>query len=280
MKIIIPTMQRVGIQFTAKNLIDAGITNLYKCFMIVPIEEGSLYNEAYGRHFKIISTKLHGINNIRQYAIENCNTEDNKILMMDDDLRFFVRPYIEDVSLFQASSEDIKNMILWLDKQLDNYAHVSISARTQNFQLTSRMERAGSFELITVRPYRIYGFRKDIILGEKLDFHAGLKINTMDDFHMTLNLLELGYTNIVSCKWSHDQCNSNSKGGASTYRDLELLRICALNLKEKHPNVVKVVNKTTRNSWGGTNENPVTRTDVIIQWQKALGIRINESILE
>jgi hypothetical protein len=277
MKIVIPTMQRSDIQFTAKQLLKADTPKIYDCFMVVPIDEGVEYSKKFGNNFKIITTKLHGINNIRQFIIENCN--DNKVLMIDDDLRFFHRPSIDDVSLYQATGEQILDMIQWLDNRLDEYAHVSIAARTQNFQLTSRMQKAESFELKTVRPYRIYGFRKDIVLGEELDYHAGLKINTMDDFHITLSLLELGYPNIVSCKWAHDQCTSNSRGGAASYRDLEMLKVCALNLKEKHPQVVKVVEKTTKSSWGGTPKKPVTRTDVIIQWQKALGIRANESKL-
>lgn len=279
MKIVIPTMQRSEIQFTVNQLKMGGIPNKYKCYLVVPKEEFSEYHKYFGDNFNIVPITEKGINNVRQYIMEHCKTKDDKLLMIDDDLRFFTRPSFYDVALFQSSGEEILMMIQWLEKQLDNYAHCSISARTQNFQLTNRIKRAESFELKTVRPYRIYGYRQDIVLGEKLDFHAGLQINTMDDFHMTLNLLELGYPNIVSCRWAHDQCTSNSRGGASTYRDLELLKICALNLKEKHPQVVKTRLVTTKSSWGGTPENPVTRTDVTIQWQKALGIRTEESKL-
>jgi len=279
MKIIIPTMGRANIQRTAKNLLRADVPKLYKCYMIVPINESVQYNSVYGKDFKIITTNLYGINNIRQYIIESCHTEDNKILMMDDDLHFNYRPSINNVTLPVATNNQILEMIQWIENQLENFAHVGISARTQNFQLTNGMKKTNSFELQVVRPYRIYGFRKDIILGEKLDFHAGLKINTMDDFHMTLNLLELGYPNIISCKWAQEQCSSNAYGGASSYRNLELLKICALNLKEKHSQVVKITEKITRKSWGGTEDNPVTRIDVIIQWKKALGLRINESKL-
>jgi len=279
MKIIIPTKSRVDIQFTANQLIMANIPHKYKCYMVIPRSEEAEYVKRYGDNFQIVLIDCEGINNVRQYIIEHCTVEDNKILMMDDDLRFFERPDIDDVSLYQATKEQIVEMIWWIENQLETFAHCSIAARTQNFQLTSRMQRAESFELEVVRPYRIYGFRKDIVLGEKLDFHAGLQINTMDDFHMTLNLLELGYPNIVSCRWAHDQCTSNSRGGCSTYRDLELLKTCALNLKEKHSQVVTIVEKETKSSWGGTPDKPITRTDVRIQWQKALGIRANESIL-
>jgi hypothetical protein len=279
MKIVIPTKARTDIQFTATQLITADAPENFDCYMVVPCDEWPQYESWVSKGFKIIPTDAHGISNVRQFIMEKCKVEDNKIIMMDDDLRFFHRPMISDVSLFQATGQQIHEMIEWINDQLENFAHVSIPARTQNFQLTSRLERANSFELKTVRPYRIYAYRKDIFTGEELNFNAGMKINTMDDFHMTLELLELGYPNIVSCQWAHDQCTSNSRGGCSTYRDLELLKQSALNLKEKHLRSVTVVPKTTRSSWGGTNDNPVTRTDVRIQWQKSLGIRANESKL-
>lgn len=279
MKIIIPSMGRSDILSTAKQLQFAGIPKKYECFIVVIPEERNIYEKYYGDSFRIISVALRGTNNVRQFVIENCNVEDNKILMMDDDLRFFHRPDMDNVSLYQSTGEQILEMVRWIEQQLENYAHVGIPTRTQNFQLTSRMEKAKSFELKTVRLNHLHAFRKDIILGEELNFHGGLEINVMEDFNMVLNLLELGYPNIMSCKWAHNQRFSNSRGGATSYRSLELLKICALKLKEQHPQVVTVVQKTTKSSWGGTPDNPVTRTDVRIQWQKSLGIRAGESKL-
>lgn len=279
MKIIIPTKSRIDIQFTATQLITANAPENFDCYMVVPSNERLQYESWASKGFKIIPTDAHGISNVRQFIMEKCKVEDDKIIMMDDDLRFFHRPMMGDVSLFQASGQQLHEMIKWIECQLEQFAHVSIPARTQNFQLTSRIERAGSFELKAVRPYRIYAYRKDIIVGEELNFNAGMEINTMDDFHMTLELLELGYPNIISCRWAHDQCTSNSRGGCSTYRNLDLLKASAFNLKEKHPRSVTIVKKTTKSSWGGTPDNPVTRTDVRIQWQKSLGIRADESKL-
>lgn len=276
MKIIIPTMQRADRQHTVQQLRMSGVSTEYKCFLAIPRDETNSYNIP--PEFGYLLLDCSGINNVRQYIVEHCT--DNKILMIDDDLNFFYRPYLEDVELYQATGEQILAAIKWIDEKLEDYAHCSLSARTQNFQTTNRILRENSLELKTVRPWRIYGFRKDIILGEQLDFHAGLDVNTMDDFHITLSLLELGYPNIVNFKYAHEQRGSNSKGGAATYRDLELLKKCALNLEAKHPKgIVKTVQRKTINSWGATKKNPVWRTDVRIQWQKALGIRVDESKL-
>jgi len=269
MKIFIPTKNRQDIQHTAKNLAEAGIEAIYV------IDEND--HPPVDPPFEFVRIDCTGISNVRQ-AIINLS-DDNKILMMDDDLSFFVRDSLESESLRLAKPFEIADMIQWLDVALNEYAHASISARTQNFQCTYRLQKANAFTLETVRPYRIYGFDKSIVEGEKLEFGAGLKINVQDDFHITLELLELGYPNIVNFKYAHEQRGSNSRGGAATYRNIELLEKCAQNLKQRHPKVVKVVQKKTINSWGGTLERPVFRTDVIIQWQKALGLRSSESKL-
>ena len=277
MKIIVPSTQRADRQHTIQQLRMGGISLRYKCFLAVPLNECSDYQVL--SEFGCLPLDCTGINNVRQWIIEHCN--DDKVLMIDDDLSFFRRTSIEDFELHQATGEQILEIMQWIDNKLDDYAHVSISARTQNFQTTSRILRHNSLELEVVRPWRIYGFRKDIILGEQLDFHAGLKINTMDDFHMTLQLLELGYPNLVWFQYAHEQRGSNNAGGASTYRDLELLKTCAENLKAKHPpGIVETVLRETISSWGASKEEPVYRTDVRVQWMKALGIRAKESKLQ
>ena len=101
----------------------------------------------------------------------------------------------------------------------------------------------------------------------------------MDDFHMTLNLMELGYVNLVSSEYAHNQKGSNTIGGASTYRSLETLKQCTIALQKAHPEFVTLVQKKTVSSWGATKENPITRTDVRIQWKKSLGSKIKESKL-
>lgn len=278
MKIVIPTMRRVNQQHTAQQLWAGKIPLKYDCFLVVPDDELNDHLPFTNTYkFGCLSVHCIGINNVRQWIVEHCS--DDKILMIDDDLSFFRRTSLEDFTLRPCFDNEILEIIEWIDHKLDDYAHVSISARTQNFQTTSRLLQHNSLELELVRPWRIYGFRKDIILGEQLDFHAGLEVNTMDDFHMTLQLLELGYPNLVWFQYAHEQRGSNSAGGASTYRDLELLKVCADNLKAKHPGIVETVQRKTINSWGGTPKNPVYRTDVRIQWMKALGIRAMESKL-
>jgi len=271
-------MQRANRLHTLDQLKVGNIPCYYECFLAIPRKEWADYCHQLIGLVSCLPVDCSGISNVRQWIIEHC--KDNKVLMIDDDLSFFRRTSLEDFTLNIATGEQILEIMQWIDSKLDDYAHVSISARTQNFQTTSRILREKTLELELIRPWRLYGFRKDIILGEKLNFSAGLEINTMDDFHMTLQLLELGYPNIVWFQYAHEQRGSNSIGGASTYRNLELLKTCAENLKAKHPpGIVETVQRKTISSWGGSSKNPIYRTDVRIQWQKALGIRAQESKL-
>ena len=86
----------------------------------------------------------------------------------------------------------------------------------------------------------------------------------MEDFHVTLSLLELCFPNLVMQDFACGQAASNAPGGCSLYRDAKLQSQAAMNLAAAHPGFVKVVTKNAK-SWQGMN----TRTDVRVQWKKA-----------
>jgi hypothetical protein len=277
MKIYIPTMARINRQHTVKQLVKANVHKEYECHLVVPDKEKDLYGDYIEMGFKIVPTELYGISNIRQFLVETCS--DDKILMMDDDMSFHVRPLLDDYDLYVAEGHEIFEMVKWLDNVLTDYAHAGIPTRKQNFQLTKRIVRKNSYDIESTRVTHLHAFNTPIIKGEGLDFNAGMDINTMEDFHMVLSLLELGYPNIVCCKWAHEPKASNAPGGATLYRSLERHARCANNLRDKHPETVKVVERKTISSWGGSRDKPTIRTDVRIQWQKALGIKAKESKL-
>jgi len=289
MKIYIPSKSRYNYfneaTTTIKELNKGRTQDKYSVTLVVPGNEYEQYAKMLLQlnyiGFKLFGLKdnIQGISNVRQFIIEN--SSDNKVLMLDDDLKFSLRPKLDDPQLLTEAitGEQILKAIEWCDKTLDDYAHCSISDRQQNWHMTKYMIKENSWTIESQRPMRVYGFRKDIVLGEQLNFNAGLSINVMDDFHITLCLMELGYPNIITAYCAQGQKSSDARGGASTYRNLELQKECALNLKKLHPETVKVVEKTTHSAWGGTKENPITRTDVYIFWQKALGIKSKESKL-
>ena len=193
-------------------------------------------------------------------------TQELKVVMMDDDLRFYERVNSSSRPIPLKKAENVLDMISSLDRMLDKYAHCSVSSRTQNAQL-SRSDDSRYVE--NTRPYRIYAYRTDILKKEKIGYSTGQERFTMDDFFVTLALLTKGYAISVDCRFAHEQISSNSAGGASSYRTLQSHEDSAVTLAQKFPKFVKVVKKSTTNSWGGTKTNPVERSDVVIQWKKA-----------
>jgi hypothetical protein len=87
----------------------------------------------------------------------------------------------------------------------------------------------------------------------------------MEDFDVTLQLLRKGHRNAVLNQWAQDQGTSNAPGGCSTYRTPEVQAAGAYGLQKLHPDFVTVVDKETKQAWGGG-----VRKDVRIAWKKAL----------
>jgi len=89
----------------------------------------------------------------------------------------------------------------------------------------------------------------------------------MEDFHFTLSLFERGIPNLLTLDYVWNQPGSNTKGGCSNYRTLELQAKASRMLHKRHPDVVKVVEKQiiSVTDWDGMK----VRTDVIIQWRQA-----------
>lgn len=262
MLIAIPSCNRPRIR-TAKGLREGGYTGPIHVF--VPPEQAEAYEKENRYKITVQPCDVRGISATRQAMIDFAG--DEPLAMFDDDLYFYRRGSTTDKSL--AALFDVKPMLQWIEHTLMSFAHCSISTREQSHQNSRLIERDG-FDLECIRPYRIYGVRTDILR------EIGFRYNefpefTMDDFHLTLSLIEHGYPNVVSHQWAHNQRKSNFAGGASTYRTMETQKRSALLLKELHPKFVDVLEKETIDSWGGTKDNPVVRTDVKIYWKKALG---------
>lgn len=259
--IVVPTKSRKTL-ITVNELRRTGYDGLI--YLLVPESEKQLH---FGKkNVEIIALPDHyRIAHTRQYACDNLGP---KLVMMDDDLRFYERSYGEtkaDGSVPLRKTDNTKPLLDWLRISLDRYAHVGVSARTQNWQAARWDEN----QYENQRPYRIYGYRTDVLIQNKITYSVNMQNFTMDDFHMTLNMFEAGYSNAINIQYAQEQINSNSPGGASTYRSLASHEASAKLLHQMHPEYVKLVSKTTKSSWGGTEAKPVTRTDVVIQWGKA-----------
>jgi hypothetical protein len=156
-----------------------------------------------------------------------------------------------------ASSVDLQLMFKTINTYLEHgFAHVGISAREGN----NRQGTGGPLALFeeNTRILRVHAFWTEIYNSVE---HGRLEF--MEDFDVTLQLLEKGYKNANLFYWSQDQRQTQANGGCD-YRTHASHEEAAATLQKLHPQVVTLRQK--ENKTGGAFGK---RTEVTIQWKKA-----------
>ena len=249
MHIYIPSMSRPRLQYTLNELRNE---SPYPITLVVPEVEKSTYA---GIHPDIlwVPKEVQRIAATRMYIMD-C-ADDNHVVMMDDDLSFAVRRTDDPTKFRDPVQGELSKMLKDLKSLLSSYAHVGIATREGGNRNTAPV-------IHVTRAPRVIGYDRAVFFREGVDFRNSL---TMDDFEATLHLLTRGYENAILNTFVQNQKGSGTAGGASVYRDLQMCKDSAELLQSRYPLFVKTVEKTTKTAWGGA-----TRTDVIIQWKKAL----------
>lgn len=250
--IAIPTYQRERV-VTYKHIPDQ---YLPRTFLACPSNEAKDWTGA-GYNVWSVPRAIKGISKTRAWLLKNCPTR--FLMMLDDDMDFCYRttmksPKLEtlDPSTIRGSSlmtQMIQQLMAWLT---DGFVHVGISARQGNNTQDSEYVDA-------TRMMNAYGYDTDTLA--KLPVKLG-RMEVMEDFDLTLQLLRLGYANRVTYRWCWNQRGSNAKGGCSEYRTAEMQAKAAHTLAKLHHPYVKIVE---RKGW----KNMETRTDVRVAWKKA-----------
>jgi hypothetical protein len=176
------------------------------------------------------------------------------VCQVSDDLRFAWRdPYLKLHGATELHLCDIFDRIYTL---LDEgWMHVGLSARGGNNHVDVPVKVIG-------RMCDVYAHRHHDCKRLKVRFD---RVPVMEDFDVTLQLLELGHPNAIIYDYCWDQNSSNSDGGCSLYRTPELQAEGAQGLTRLHPSFVSTVERSS-NNWKGF---PGTRLDVRVQWQRA-----------
>ncbi len=173
-------------------------------------------------------------------------------VQLDDDLVFSTRRH-DDPSKFRPSTEvDLIRLFHNIEDLLEKYVHVGVSHR-------EGANRNHEPLLHNTRQMRIHGYDRARLQHEGIEHN---RLQVMEDFDTTLQLLRLGYPNAVINNIVHNQGGSNTEGGVSEYRTIESHNEHAEQLAALHPEYVKVVQKDNAGEWG-------KRKDVRIQWKKA-----------
>ena len=249
MHIYIPTMQRPRLQYTLSELKDE---SPYPITLVIPEQELQDYTGAHSS-LMTVPADVRGIAATRQFIMEQA--EDEHVLMMDDDLTFAVRRNDDPTRFRPWMKGEMRGMLMAVETMMGLYAHVGIATREGGNRNTAPLMTCSSAP-------RVIGYQRSIFFKEEVDFRNS---TVMDDFEATLHLLTRGYANGILNTFVQNQKGSGTAGGASTYRTMQMHAAAAAKLQSRYPAFVKTVQKTTKTAWGGA-----TRTDVIIQWKKAL----------
>jgi hypothetical protein len=252
MALYIPSKSRARDQITIKSIPEELLNST---FIVVPATQKLEYDR-FNPGYNILTTPAEGIHAVRQWILEDARDAGfTSAVMLDDDL-VFAKRRADNLSLFEnVTIEDLRAMFSELSTMLSAYAHGSILAREGGNRITTHFK-------YTTRMLRILGYNVAKFFEAEADF---TRMQLMEDFDVTLQLLRKGYDNVVLCDWVSNQKRSNAPGGCSTYRTPEMQSAAARRLAELHPGFVKVVTKSTKSAWGWGS-----REDVIIQWKKAL----------
>lgn len=249
MDIIIPTLGRHNRQTTFDAL---PMKWQDKTLLAVQAHESHLYDRY--PHL-VLPENIKDIASTRHYLVHECEQlRSDNICMIDDDLVFSARRTDEPTKFRTMFHEDYDEMFGEVIYQLRHYAHVGISHREGANRNTER------FADVT-RQMRVLAFQKKVLAKHALGYG---RVPVMEDFDMTLRLLKLGLPNRLCNMWVHNQGGSNTSGGCSTFRTLEMQNAAAHKLAALHPGYVKTVRKQTKDSWGGQE-----RTDVTVYWKRA-----------
>ena len=251
MLIAIPSKARATRQITLRQLPHLIRVSTH---LAVDVEEQSSYTGVHHPLF-VVGPQVRGIGGVRQALVDFCHSiGETKLLMLDDDLTFAIRRTDEPTKFSTPTDGDIEAVIEDVEYKLDSYAHVSIAPREGG---NRRIEPY----VPNTRALRTLAFRVDKLKTYDIKF---TDMEVMEDFYVQLSLLLKGESHLTINWMVQNQGGSNSEGGCSTYRTMEVQTRAAEALHAKFPDFVRVVDKETKTAWGGG-----TRKDVVVSWKAA-----------
>src|SRR4051794_40701799 len=260
--VYIPTRGRISLEHITINEMKK-FSSLKPVVVCPPSEENHYKNYT---HADVMVCPLEGIGPTRQFILENSPTRG--VIMLDDDMYFSKRSH----PTVGGTLERITNLdplFTWISEQMHaGFIHGGISARQGNqnidFAHTDciRVDNAHFFD---AEVYRFLGLRFDTL-------------PVMEDFYITLKLLEMGYPNRVSYEYCWSQRGSGAKGGCSLYRTAAVQAQAAELLNSIFPSYVKIVEKASDSQQGVMAK----RKDVNIAWLKLwqdYGLQANRELI-
>lgn len=262
MLVVVPTRGRVENQMTLSNLTPA----LRRSVRVVcPDREAGRIESVWGGRVHSVTRQPDGDMTIaqkRKWIVDTARADGvEKLVMLDDDLRFCVRRDDDPGKFRQSRPEDVDAYFAELAEKLTPLVpHAGFGVRGGG--ISDRDKQGGWQEakrMMYVLGYHVPTVAKHATFG---------RIETREDMDVTLQLLLRGLPNLVCKTFVTDQKTGwGDKGGCSGQRTVESSNSDAEKLAELHPGFVRVVEKT----YAGTHvTGSVTRKEVVCSWEKAL----------
>lgn len=252
MQIIIPTRQRTGQQLTLQSL----PTELRMMTTLVCPQKEVFRLSGLDDMVQVVAQPDPDctIAQKRKWIIEEWYRRGvEKIIMLDDDLRFATRRSEDDWHLKEIRGKELIPEFERLDQMLSSdVPHVGFGPRQGN----NTLEEVG-WRTPGKMCYSL-GYYLPIVAVE---VEHG-RIETREDMDITLQLLRKGYPNAIWTTTVNDQRKFDAPGGATNERTMERSNADAERLANLHPGYVSTVSRAYTAS--------VPRVEVICQWQKAL----------
>lgn len=247
--IYIPTYERVNAQTTLERMpLSAGATK-GRVVLVATRKEAKKLERKWEVPVLVQPDEVTNIAQKRAWIIEQCRYE--RMIMLDDDLRFCFRPDFKVPKLITVPPDHEGACAEWLniERALEFYAHVGMGARMGaqskqfKWQFNTRM--------MYVLGYQTRVIQKECNLGS---------IRTREDMDYTLQLLQKGYRNLVNYRLLVDQTYAKA-GGMTEERTIERSNKDAFKLAKRFPGLVATKEKEYKQS--------IPRVEVVVAWRKA-----------
>lgn len=257
--VYVPSLSRWQRSLTLEFLQGAGCTP----YLVVPPAQRAQYGPLAARHgATLLPMAAKGIAAVRQgigLHAQATGGKHAKFLMLDDDLRFSVRKNDMDWGLRPCAATDMEECLMVVESLLYRYAHVAISARQANNGLKRYPHT------VIGRPLRALAYR-----AQAFNDCEHQRVQIMEDFDVTLQLLRRGYPNAIVSQFAQDQAATQQPGGCSDYRSHALHEKNVRKLAKLHAPFVKLVQKENKSRSGNTMTDEFrVRLEANIAWKKA-----------
>jgi hypothetical protein len=253
MQIIIPTKGRTNDQLTVNSLRGCGL--IERTTLLAPGKEARTM-QSYRSDWKVEAQPIDTwkIHEKRAWILQEwARRGHDKIIMLDDDLRFATRISKDDWHLKEIIGQELEAEFDRLEEKLGpEFPHVGFGPRQGNNTLTEVGWRSPGKICYTLG-YYLPVVLKECELGQ---------IHLREDLELCLQLLLKGYPNAVLTETVVDQRGFDKPGGTSTERTVEHSNAEALKLAAMYPGYVSTVELKYKVS--------LQRVEVIVQWMKAL----------